>query len=252
MGSKVTADLVRSGRISSSEGQYLLSFCNNTSPMFMISFVLMQNLKNDGLVFPAIVILIGSPVICSFLFRRKYRSTNILSSRTGSTKDSYSPHKLSPKTALSVPSNSFHGSSLTDFCIMNGFETITKIGGYIMLFSILNRLLLRLMDTFVHTFSPIQHPYVSHKICAVIKSVLLPSLEITNGITSICQSSFPESVHFLLCMTLTSFGGWCSVAQTGCMIQGTDLKLFPYIKEKLATTLVTSLLTCLYLFFYYR
>ena len=37
MGAKVTSDLILAGRITKSEGSYLLSFCNNTSPMFIIS-----------------------------------------------------------------------------------------------------------------------------------------------------------------------------------------------------------------------
>lgn len=256
MGSKVTADLVRSGRISTSEGQYLLSFCNNTSPMFIISFILMQNLKSDGLLFPAMVILLSSPVICSFLFRRKYFSACGLShnfrSKAANLNVSHLSQNQSVKANTSAHSDRSRGSSMIDFCIMNGFETITKIGGYIMLFSILNKIFLVLMDTLVHTFPSVLYLNASHKIFSVLTDVLLPSLEITNGISSICQSPFPESVQFLLCMTLTSFGGWCSVAQTGCMLHGTELKLFPYIKEKLVTALVTSLLTSLYLCFCYR
>ena len=40
MGAKVIADLHISGRITKEEGQYLLSFCNNTSPMFIISYII--------------------------------------------------------------------------------------------------------------------------------------------------------------------------------------------------------------------
>ena len=49
IGAKVTTDLLLSGLISRSEACYLLSFCNNTSPMFVISFLVLQNLKNPSL-----------------------------------------------------------------------------------------------------------------------------------------------------------------------------------------------------------
>ena len=39
MGAKISADLVRSGKISYDEGAYLLSFCNNTSPIFIMNFI---------------------------------------------------------------------------------------------------------------------------------------------------------------------------------------------------------------------
>ena len=74
MGAKVTTDLLLSGLISRSEACYLLSFCNNTSPMFVISFLVLQNLKNPSLMIPALVIVILSPILCSFLFRLRYRS----------------------------------------------------------------------------------------------------------------------------------------------------------------------------------
>ena len=66
MGSKVTADLLRKGCITRQEGCYLLSFCNNTSPMFILSFLVMQNLKDDRLKLPTLAILFLSPVIISF------------------------------------------------------------------------------------------------------------------------------------------------------------------------------------------
>lgn len=219
MGSKVTADLMRNGHISATEGQYLLSFCNNTSPMFIISFILMQNLKNESYTIPALGILFSSPVICSFIFRRKYFSNNTSINYKSSIIQASHSKDHTRQTS---------GNSILDTCIMNGFETITKVGGYIMLFSILNKLFLMILG----------------------ENLLSPSLEITNGIVSICQSNYSDSAKFLLCMVLTSFGGWCSVAQTQCMIQGTPLRIFSYTKEKLVTALVTSLLALLYLFIF--
>lgn len=73
MGGKVTADLVRKKYITWQEGQYLLSFTNNISPMFIISYVVWQNLKDTSRTMPALLILILSPILCSFLFRIYYR-----------------------------------------------------------------------------------------------------------------------------------------------------------------------------------
>ena len=69
MGSKVTADMIREGYISIEEGQYLLSFCNNTSPMFIISYLVWQNLNRKDFLVPTLFILTLSPICCSFLFR---------------------------------------------------------------------------------------------------------------------------------------------------------------------------------------
>ncbi len=224
MGSKVTSDLLRENRISLAEASYLLSFCNNASPAFIVSYLVLQNLKYESYTVPALFILILSPILSSFLFRiYNYRCRRLSAvSKSGGT-----------GTILSDMSFSDGGSgSLLDGCIMDGFETITKVGGYIMLFSIL----LSITRTF-----QISNP--------VFQYILLPSLEITSGISLLCASPLLPAQRFFLCMVCTSFGGLCAAAQTRCMIAGTRLSIRPYIVEKLITAMVTSLLSILYLNF---
>lgn len=223
MGSKVTADLIRNGSISTEEGRYLLSFCNNTSPMFIISYVLIQNLGDKMLFIPSLVILMGTPVICSFIFRFLLLTSSGISGRT--------PTFSSSSTLKKKTQNTFAPSgNIIDCCIMNGFETITKVGGYIMLFAIIIEL--------CHLL-PASHP--------LFYNILFPSLEITTGIQYICSGTLPQHIRFILCLSMTSFGGWCAVAQTQCMIQGTGLSIFPYIIQKLITAGVTSLFAYLYI-----
>lgn len=217
MGSKVISDLLKEGHITLSEAQYLLSFCNNASPIFIISFIVLQNLKNERLLAPALVILFLSPILCSFLFRRKYTDRTI------------SGHEMIP--AREAPSVS---GSLVDSCIMDSIEIIVKVGGYIMLFSIL----LSLAE-------------MMHFQSDIFRYILLPSLEITNGISMLCKSRLTEPVTFLLTMTCASFGGFCAVAQTNCMLEGTSLSIRNYMTKKLITAMVTSLLCMFYLHFFY-
>lgn len=211
MGGKVTADLLKKNAISQYEARYLLSFCNNTSPMFVISYILLQNLKIPALTLPLLSILTAAPVLLSFLFRRLYH--------------------------IPEPEHSFGFSRETDSvslddCIMNGFETITRIGGYIILFSIL--------ISFAGLL-PVRS--------AAVTTLLLPSLEITTGITMICSSGTSLNGQIMKALALTSFGGWCAAAQTRAMIQGTSLPFLPYIAEKLITALATSLLVWVFLLF---
>ena len=72
MGAKVSADLVRSGRISRDEGAYLLSFCNNTSPIFIMNFIVWKTFDREELMIPTLLILIGVPAFLSLFFRRFY------------------------------------------------------------------------------------------------------------------------------------------------------------------------------------
>lgn len=208
MGAKVIADLITTGRISRNEGQYLLSFCNNTSPMFIISYIVMQNLKDETLLLGTILILFLSPILCSFIFRFLYKNRTAVNSTVGI------------EEKITFDFNMFDNS------IMNGFETITKVGGYIILFSILFTLGTKL---------PI--------------GWFLPVLEISNGIPWIIKLSTNIAISYPYILALTSFGGFCAVAQTSSMIQDTGVRIVPYIIQKLITALVTSLLAILYIHF---
>jgi len=216
MGSRITADLLREGHISLDEAGYLLSFCNNASPVFIISYIVQQNLGQEKYLSPSLIILTLSPVIASFLFRHLRLYTYFCSGNQLIRNDF-------------LPDASEKNESILDSCIMSGFESITKVGGYIILFSIM--------------LSLAEIPNLPY---AGFRHFLLPSLEITNGISLICRNLTDNSAFFL-CMVMTSFGGWCAIAQTKCMINGTGLSIFPYAIEKLITALVTSLLCLFYL-----
>ena len=203
LGSKFTADLLCRQKISYREASYLLSFCNNTSPMFIITL-------------PTLGILIGSPVLCSFLFRKEL----IVYGEGHSTA---SPSRIKQET----------NGGLFDDCIMNGFETITKIGGYMMLFTILIEL---------GSLLPFENPDLS--------PLLLSPLEMTTGIVSICQSSLAFCWKYIFSLALISFGGFCCLVQTASMLQGSGLSIVPYITQKLITAVVTSLLALCYCFFF--
>ena len=84
----------------------------------------------------------------------------------------------------------------------------------------------------------------------LFRSIFLPSLEMTNGIRIICQSSLTPAARFFFSLVCTSFGGWCAVAQTACVTEGTGLSMRSYAAKKLVTAGITSLLTFVYLCFF--
>ena len=214
MGAKVTADLLRAEKISDREARYLLSFCNNTSPVFIINFIVWKTFGDERLILPTLLILIGSPVLMSFIFRRIY-----LKGR----------HPFpEPSAALKGKKTRFDFSVL-DSCMMNSFEAIVKVGGYIILFSVLLSLLEELSG---------QHS---------ILMAAAPALEVTNGILLLSSSVSDPGLRYAAVLGLTSFGGLCSAAQTQCMLEGTGLSVIPYIIQKLTTAAAASLLSFIYL-----
>ena len=215
MGAKVTADLLETGYISETEGKYLLSFCNNTSPVFIFNFIVWKTFGDDSLLVPSLLLLLGTPILCSFFFRRYYLQ--------GAKKFQTIRNRQSPEKSWNF--------KVVDTCIMDGFETITKVGGYIILFSVI----LTLMKSMPWQPAAMQ--------------LLLPSLEMTNGIVLLGQADLPMKIVYPAVMGLTVFGGFCAIAQTQCMIQKTSLSVLHYIIEKLITAAVTSMFAFLYIQF---
>ncbi len=218
MGAKTTSDLLNANKISRSEASYLLSFCNNTSPAFILSYVVAQNMKERNLCIPFFLILTFTPLMLSFIFRLFYRLPE----------SSCSFPQVTPGS-FSNPSESISDSFL-DRCILNAFESVTKVGGYMMMFSVLIQLLASVLPN------------------TIFSLLLYSSLEISTGIRLLFSSALYTTEKIILCAFLTSFGGWCCIAQTYSMISSSQLPILPYITAKLVTALVTSLLISAYIY----
>lgn len=214
MGAKVSADLVRSGRISRDEGVYLLSFCNNTSPIFIMNFIVWKTFEREELMIPTLLILIGVPAFLSLFFRRFY-----LNGR-----------KKFPDLSEEKRDNAkLLNFEMLDSCLADSFESIVKVGLYIIFFSILIALPGKLSAG---------HPLLAG---------ILPALEMTNGILMIHKAAPDLTVSYPLILGLTSFGGFCSAAQTKCMLKAASLPILPYIIQKLTAAAAASLLGIVYM-----
>lgn len=231
VGAKACADLVKNGMLSKQEGQYLLTFCNNASPMFIISFISIFTLRLSGKQYYMLGIIYGGAILTAFIYRFIH----------GITSKSFIPQMVIPireKSSLKAlevsgtlpDSNTYKRVTFTivDNAIMDGFDVVTKVGGYIILFSILSNVLLTLL--------PSSSTYG-----------LLPIgiLEITNGINTIGASDLNQATKIALIMSLTAFGGISSVAQTKSVTDQSGLSIWLYIVYKVINALITLGLTML-------
>lgn len=213
MGARLTGDMYRQHRISREEAGYLLTFANQSSPMFLSTYVVLHGLGDSTMTLPVFVIFYASAFLTSLVFRIRSRRFGLPPSK--------------PKKE--VPEQTSYGN-LLDTSIMNGFEIITRLGGYIILFSILAGIVLQLPAP-LHTAAPF----------------LSGLTEITTGIHTISGTTLPLQVKFTAIVCCTAFGGFSTVAQTSCMLNGTGLSIFTYLKGKLVNAAVAGLL-CLVVF----
>lgn len=215
MGAKAVADSLKQHLITRSEAQYLLAFCNNVSPIYIMNYIILASFKDNHLMKPMLVILLTAPVIYSFVYR--------IGCRLLSKEENARPiHILSADETGQPP-------SMMDSCIMSSFELMFKIGGYIIFFSIIGQLITQL---------PIHLP--------VIKYFLIGLMEMTIGIAHICSSSLSLSTQIVLVCILTTFGGLSTTGQTYSIIHAQGLSVKEYSLHKVGTALIAGLLAFTY------
>lgn len=214
MGAKVTADMYHLGKLTRAEAELLLSFCNNIGPVYFTGFVLLALQKAPS----AAVCLFGMyglPFFFGLFLRHTFYRKKIPYKTAFSKK---SPESIQKPPAFLV---------CLDASISSGIDSITKLGGYMIFFNLLNLLPFLLFSHF--SLNPVW-----------FSSIRL-LFEITGGILSV-KGSF----SFLI-LVLLHFGGLSCIAQTYSMIADTNLSLSKYVFSKLVQSLLAA---CYYLIWF--
>jgi sporulation integral membrane protein YlbJ len=222
MGAKSTADLIQEHKIRQDEGQFLLGMCNNASPMFIIGYIAITQLKLPQIKYALFVIIYSSAILGAVLMR-------ILLHRRRTHAPAVKRQLLHSMEYVEKVSPLRFSFELLDHSIMNGFETVTKIGGYIILFSILAQI--------IHTLGPD---------IGFLKSFIMGAFEITTGISQICKSNLDADLKIVLVTVLTTFGGLSGIAQTKSVIGNQGLSIKSYIIVKLLSAGISLVLAYLY------
>ena len=222
MGAKAVADLASENRISRKESHFLLSMCNNASPIFVMSYIATNQLKMPTIKIPLFVIIYGSSILSAIIYRiyrNHYDKRLQINTEPHSSYDSYGNNYKSIKFSFDI----------LDKSIMNGFEVITKIGGYIILFSILAQIINEIGPRF-----------------SFYKAIAMGILEITTGIDQICRIHMDGHIKIVLVSILASFGGLSGLAQTKSVLGESRLSIKTYFLVKLLCALIAMLLSLLY------
>ncbi len=214
MGARITAQLYESDTIDRNEACYLLTFSSSPSPAFLSSYVILNALSGRVPSVFAFGVLYSSNFLTGLIFRfffHRFHPGKL------STRKTRSPEKKEMSKQTSK-------GNLLDTSIMNGFEIITQLGGYIILFSILSGLLMDL------------HPFGSATplFCGV--------LEITTGTSQLAASSLSSVGKVSAVLACSAFGGLSVAAQTNCMIHNSGLPLAPYLAGKLCCAVIAGTL----------
>ena len=222
LGAKTTASLYESGRLSEREAMFLLGFSNQASMMFLISYVATQEQNTPHYALLVLLVLYSSALLSTtiFILPKKYR---------GQEKKNLPPDSRSDGTRKTAQGSIPAFFTALDSCIPESFATITKVGGYIILFSMLSAFVREL---------PLPEP---------LRALFCGMLEITSGIQKISSCALPAAQKTALTLGVTAFGGFCGLMQTKSVTSGTGLSINYYAFVKLMQGLFAYLLTMLIL-----
>ncbi len=208
MGARTVADLYERQMITEREAAFLLAFCNNIGPVYFLSFVL--PLLNRKLLLPYLFGMYGLPLLYGAVLR--YTMFRDLSAQIRSP---FPGNSFSVKQAPSLLEQ-------VDDAIHSSIQNMLMLGGYMILFNLLN-----LLPHILWGHQPV---------------FLAPLFEISGGLKLLGQK-FP-----LYSLLLLPFGGLSCIAQTYSCIKDTPLSIADYTLHKLMLTGLTAVYYLCWLF----
>ena len=214
IGAKITADMHALGRVSTKEAGRLCAMSNHFGPAFVINYIALSQLHSPSSI-PLLLICIYMPPLILGSIRL---------SRLGHM--AFRHEKPASRSQINF--------KIIDAGIINGFETMLRIAGYMVLFSILSGAL-----------DMIPMP------SSLLGDLLSGILEITTGTRAIAASQAGLSEKLVLITAVVSFGGFCGMFQTKAIMQHTSFRLMEYFLFKLLCCSVSaaSAVLLVYLFF---
>ena len=210
MGPKTTADLLRRHQITAAEAEQLLAISGWPSPMFVAGYL--RPRLPEEIPFPYVALALYLPVLLLGI---------LLSKEKPQTQEQ--SQKLPGKPKLPKEALSF------DELLMSCLELMVKIGGFLMLYSILAAFLIAVPASLL---SPLT------------KAALLSLPEMTTGIDYISRTvtGLPAAVLILFA---AAFGGFSGVSQTRTVIKNAGLSIRHYLRWKLIHASLSSIILIL-------
>ena len=217
MGIKTIADLEDERLLSQEEGRFLATFINNVSPGFLSGYVCTELLQKPETAPACMVIIYGASLT--------YGTVTAIFQKNADTLPPYA------KETIVQPDQKSHLSflMLLDHTLEDSILQLLKIGGYMVLFSVLSSI------TCVFSFLP-----------ETAMVLLSATLEISCGAQQITLLACSAFLKGILLTASLSFGGLCSAFQSSSFLQRAGIPLPKYRKAKAMISLIALAYYVLY------
>ena len=240
MGAKLATNFRKNNICSKEECERLLSFTNNSGPLFIIGTVGILMYGNTTIGILLFITHILACITVGFIFRfwkRKETTFNVSSKKI-----------LGAKQTKKVTFSNL-GEILAE-SITSSISTVLLIGGFVVIFSSVISILKSsgIIHILADCFSPILQLF---NIDPSFASPLISGfLEITNGINTISNISNKKlSVNLIFTSFLLGFGGVSVLLQVLSITSKSDLSIKPYVYGKLLHGILAAFYTYLFVNF---
>lgn len=257
MGAKVVSDLLESKQISGKQGEYLLAFCNNIGPIYMMSYVVpLFGWKNTGSI---LAIMYGVPLAYGIFlrFQRKYRTSLGIKDRKKQGLRIIAAGQNAKASVSSLQPLPFSGE-FTGY--LEGFQSslqsaihqITLLGGCMVFFNCL-QIYPDLLGRFFTGILPHDYrDFFQGALCCLLEvggglDLLASALSRGREVHAALREGLLPSFFFLseysyLSLAFLTFGGLSCIIQTCFIIRDSGLSAANYVKHKLIQTVIVLLL----------
>ena len=232
IGAKIVAEFYEQGLCSKAECERLLSFTNNSGPLFIIGTVGIALFYNSmiGILLFCTHVISGILVGLLFRFWKRNESNTANEYKTNYMKDS----NITFSSLGEILSNS----------IMNSIHSIFLIGGFVVLFCVVISILNTsgAIDLFAYFITPVFN--FLHIDINFVKPFICGIIELTNGLNSITNISTKSiSTTIVFASFLLGFGGISVLLQVFSLISKVHLPIKTYLIGKILHGTISAILT---------
>ena len=236
VGAKIASDFRKNNVLTKEECERLLSFTNNSGPLFILGTVGISMFGDSRTGLLLLITHILASITVGIVFRVWKRQ-------------SFDYSHLLPEESSSNLSSRVTFSNLGGILaesISSATSTIMMIGGFVVLFSVIISILNA--SHFLSITSNFLMPAFNllHIPSEFVTPFITGFLEITNGISLISNATLSYSnISIILTSFLLGFGGISVLLQVWSITSKTDLSIKPYIYGKLLHAIIAAFYTFL-------
>lgn len=240
-GAKIACKFRQNNICTKEECERLLSFTNNSGPLFIIGTVGISMFGNSTIGLLLFLTHILSCITVGIIFRFwKFNNVTHLDS----------PEKISNLAKTEKIINFLNLGEIIGTSITNSISTILMIGGFVVLFSVVISILnsSKLLQLLAILISPSLEFFSIPSDFA--SPFIIGFVELTNGISTISNIHFKQiSLNIVATAFFLGFGGISVMLQVFSIISKTDLSAKPYVIGKLLHGLIAAAYTYLLIYF---